>query len=155
MDLDKDPSGTSVPELPTVIAVLSKLSNTNPVELEERTLDRVDARSFDAYFASQSPEIDIEIPSTIPGSADKTMSVKLKFKGIGEIGPKALAENIEPLKPMLKLLAQIREARAKVGSSSEIRKQLQELFKGIMSDATVAESLRKQLPELRRLLPEG
>ncbi|HWE01849.1 MAG TPA: type VI secretion system contractile sheath small subunit [Tepidisphaeraceae bacterium] len=138
MPLTKD-GGLDTEELPFIVGVIDDFSGNaerslkKRGKLEDRSFDPVSRYTFDKKLADVSPGLDLVVKCTLPNTTEKELPVKLNFKAMKDFEPRNVAEQIDPLRNLLRMRESLVSLRNRSAADPETRKELEKLVGDIMA----------------------
>jgi type VI secretion system protein ImpB len=139
-----------VKELPMVMGVLGDFTG-QPVEplaaLKERKFVEVTPDNFDTVLAGMKPHLTLSVADKLTQDPDKKISVDLHFKSLDDFSPDQVAQQVEPLRELLKLRTKLSDLRGSLQGNDKLEEMLQDVI-------TNTEKLAKLHGELKAK-PEG
>ncbi len=130
-------------ELPFVVGVLADLSGqpSDPLKpLKERSFVNIDRDNFNDVMAKATPRVALKVQNRLTDE-DTKLAVELKFKSIEDFQPAKIAEQVEPLKEMLKMRQELTQLLSKMEGNDK----LDELLADVLGNTEKAKELAKQM----------
>jgi type VI secretion system protein ImpB len=132
-----------VKELPFVVAVMADLSaqRKEPLpSLDKRNLDEIDRDNINQILKKAAPRLVLKVQDRLSGK-DQKLGLELNFNHLDDFEPAQVAEQIEPLRELLRMRERLKEASGKVGANRELK----QLMEDVMSNTARALALAKQM----------
>ncbi len=102
-------------ELPFVVGVLGDFSG-NPTEklpsLKDRKFIEINRDNFDKVLKGMTPGLNLKVDNTLAGDGSQ-LGVNLKFESIEDFSPERVAEQVEPIRRLLKARQELHSLQAK------------------------------------------
>lgn len=136
-DVELYGSDTKV-ELPFVMGVMSDLvgqSNVPVADLADRKFMEIDVDNFDDRMKALKPRVAYQIPNTLTNEGN--LMVDLEFESMDDFSPTAIANQIEPLKELLKARTEL----ANLLSYMDGKNGAEELISKVLADSDLLKSL--------------
>jgi type VI secretion system protein ImpB len=118
-------------ELPFVMGVVGDFSG-NPREPKDRLADRrfieIDRDNFDEVMKRIQPELNFRVDNVLQNDGTE-IPVHLKFNGMEDFEPGRVAEQVAPLRDLLKIREQLRRLQTRVEMDPDLEGQIDELIK--------------------------
>lgn len=130
-------------ELPFVVGVLADLSGqpSDPLKpLKERSFVNIDRDNFNDVMARATPRVALKVQNRLTDE-DTKLAVDLKFKSIEDFQPAKIAEQVEPLKEMLKMRLELTQLLSKMEGNDK----LDELLADVLGNTEKAKELAQQM----------
>ncbi|MFD2640566.1 type VI secretion system contractile sheath small subunit [Pseudomonas japonica] len=129
-------------ELPLRLLVAGDfIGREEDAALEDRVPVRVDKDNFDNVMAEQHIGFKESVANVLSGGVDETLDIDLKFRGIDDFTPDAVARQIPELNKLLELREALVALKGPLGNVPEFRKQLQ----AMLGDEAVRGQLAREL----------
>ncbi|MGE3171980.1 MAG: type VI secretion system contractile sheath small subunit [Planctomycetota bacterium] len=127
-------------ELAFVGGVMADLAGhkTRDTKLSERKFVDIDRDNFDAVMKGIAPELSIKVDNKLSPEGGE-MGVGLKFEKMDDFSPVNVANQVEPLKKLLEVRAQLVDLKNRADSSDRLAELLDEVLQN--------EDLRNQLKD--------
>jgi type VI secretion system protein ImpB len=146
-------------ELPFVMGVVGDFSGTpmkrnekgelEPAKLQDlrdRKFINIDRDNLNEVMKKMTPGVSMEVKNTLAGDGS-TMKVNLAFESMKDFDPARVASQIEPLKKLLEIRAQLAELRTNADLSTNLEKTLEEVLKNTENVKALAAELGISGPE--------
>ena len=117
-------------ELPFVVGVLGDFTghSTKPLKnFKKRKFINIYGENFNEVMESMNPGVQIKVDNKIANDGSM-MSVNLSFKSIEDFSPANIAENVPPLKKLLKIRNNLKELLSKAERSEDFEKALEKIL---------------------------
>lgn len=127
-------------QLPFVMGVLSDLSGNAGKEqppVAERKFADISVDNFDDRMKGVQPGVKMRVPNQLTG--DGELAVELKFEGLGDFSPAAVAKQV----PALAKLLEARQQLANLITYMDGKSGAEELIAKVLQDKNLLESLAK------------
>ncbi len=131
-------------ELPFVVGVLADLSGqpSEPLKpLKERAVVNIDRDNFSDVMTKATPRLALKVPNRLTGDDETKLGVELKFKNLDDFEPGKVAEQIEPLRELLRIRSELNQLLSKM----EGNEKLDQLLSEIISNTDKANSLAEEM----------
>ena len=129
-------------ELPFVMGVLSDLSG-QPAEplprLSNRQFVEIDRDNFNDVMRGMKPRLAFRVNNTLKNDESK-MSVELRFDNIDDFHPERVAQQVQPLRELIKIRQQLSSLLAKTDGNDELSEKL----RGIISNTEMLQKLKAE-----------
>jgi type VI secretion system protein ImpB len=117
-------------ELPFVVGVLGDFTG-NPAEplpkLKDRKFVEVNPDNFDSVLEGMKPRLTLEVENKLSDEPDAgKMRVELKFKGLDDFEPAAVAKQVKPLKQLMDLRTRLADLRGSLQGNDKLEEILLE-----------------------------
>ena len=117
-------------ELPFVVGVLGDFTG-NPAEplpkLKDRKFVEVSPENFDSVLEGMKPRLTLEVENKLSDDPDAgKMRVELKFKGLDDFEPAAVAKQVKPLKQLMDLRTRLADLRGSLQGNDKLEELLLE-----------------------------
>ncbi len=111
-------------ELPFVVGVLGDFTG-NPAEplpkLKDRKFVEVNPENFDSVLEGMKPRLTLEVENKLSDDPDAgKMRVELKFKGLDDFEPAAVAKQVKPLKELMDLRTRLADLRGSLQGNEKL-----------------------------------
>lgn len=117
-------------ELPFVMGVLSDLSG-QPAEalprLSNRQFVEIDRDNFNDVMKGMKPRLTFRVNNTLKND-DSKMSVELRFDNIDDFHPERVAQQVQPLRELIKVRQQLSSLLAKTDGNDELSEKLRDII---------------------------
>jgi type VI secretion system protein ImpC len=130
-------------ELPFVVGVLADLIGSpagSLPPLRERRFVEITRDTFDAVLAAHAPRLGLRVADRL-GAGTGDLEVELRFRSLADFAPDRIAEQIEPLKPLLARRDNLCHLLGKLPGNDK----LDQLLCDVVSNADKARALLKEL----------
>jgi type VI secretion system protein ImpB len=109
--------------------------------LEDRKPVNVDKDNFNDVMRGMNLKASFQVPDTLSEKGGSEIPVNLKFSGLKDMEPEAVAKQVPELAKMLELRDALTALKGPLGNLPEFRKKVQSL----VSDPAAREKLMKEL----------
>ncbi len=109
--------------------------------LEDRKPVNVDKDNFQQVLAEQNLNLSMQVPDVLSEDKNSQLSVKLKFKRLGDFGPDAIAEQVPELKKLLELRQALTALKGPLGNVPAFKRKIAAL----LADGTAREKILAEL----------
>jgi type VI secretion system protein ImpB len=133
-------------ELPFVVGVLGDFSGnpTKPLKnFKKRKFINIYGDNFNEVMEGMCAGVEMRVKNKIKND-DSEMSVRLSFKNMDDFSPAKIAENVEPLKRLLKVRANLRELLSKAERSEILEKTLENILQSQEQLQAIAEEFKNR-----------
>jgi type VI secretion system protein ImpB len=117
-------------ELPFVMGVLADLSG-QPAEplprLANRQFVEIDRDNFNDVMKGMKPRLTFRVNNTLKND-DSKMSVELRFDNIDDFHPERVAQQVQPLRELIKVRQQLSSLLAKTDGNDELSEKLRDII---------------------------
>jgi type VI secretion system protein ImpB len=117
-------------ELPFVMGVLADLSG-QPAEplprLANRQFVEIDRDNFNDVMKGMKPRLTFRVNNTLKNDESK-MSVELRFDNIDDFHPERVAQQVQPLRELIKVRQQLSSLLAKTDGNDELSEKLRDII---------------------------
>ena len=131
-------------ELPFVVGVLADLSG-QPAEplkrIKERSFVNIDRDNFNDVMAKSTPRLAMKVPNRLSGDADTKIAVELNFRTIDDFEPGRVAEQVAPLRELLKMRDQLNQLLGKMEGNDKLDQLLAEVLSNTDKARALAQSM--------------
>ena len=117
-------------ELPFVVGVLADLSGqpkTALPALKDRSFVNIDRDNFDQVLERATPRLAIKVEDKISGK-DQKLAVELNFRNLEDFEPQRVAEQVAPLKELLKMRNHLTQLLGKMEGNDKLEQLLNEVL---------------------------
>src|SRR5215831_493254 len=117
-------------EIPFVVGVLADLSvmPEKPLPpLKERKFVEIDRDNFDQVMAKSAPRVAFKVENTLSND-DTLLGVDLRFKGIEDFSPAAVANQVPVLRKLMELRNALHNLRSSMIGNNKLEAILQEVI---------------------------
>jgi len=119
-------------ELPFVLGVMSDLSGKpdpdNPLpKFKDRKFVEIDRDNFNSVLKGMKPRLAYKVDNTLKNDGSK-VGVELRFNSMDDFEPEQVVKQVEPLKKLLDVRAQLFELLAKTDGNDNLSEKLQEIL---------------------------
>ncbi|WEX08237.1 type VI secretion system contractile sheath small subunit [Chelativorans sp. AA-79] len=132
-----------VKELPFVVGVLGDFSG-NPTEplkpFGERKFVQIDRDNFDDVMRRMTPGLELSVKNTLRDDGTE-MAVSLKFQGLKDFEPGAIANQVPALKALVDARNQLRDLMSKADRSEDLERMLEEILQNQSDLGALAKEL--------------
>lgn len=131
-------------ELPFVVGVLADLSGqpSQPLApVKERKLVNIDRDNFNEILEKAGPRVVVSVPNRLTENPDEKINVELNFKSMEDFEPARVAEQVGPLKDLLKMRHELTQLLTKMEGNDK----LESLLSQVISSSENAKSLADQM----------
>jgi type VI secretion system protein ImpB len=129
-------------ELPFVVGVLADLSaqSTQPQKaLKDRKVVTIDRDNFNEVLARSAPRLAVRVDNTLTNEGK--LNVELNFKSIDDFDPDQIAQQVGPLRDLLRMRQELTQLMGKMEGNDK----LEELLSAVLSSTDTARGLAKEL----------
>jgi len=141
-------------QLPFVMGVLSDLSGTSEQPpVADRSFLEIDVDNFDDRMRAMAPRAQFSVPNSLTGEG--SLAVDLTFKKMSDFTPQGIAEQFDPLRPLLEARRQLTDLMAymdgKAGAEALIEQLLAQpgLLQALTGTGTSSDDRQAALESLR------
>jgi type VI secretion system protein ImpB len=117
-------------ELPFVMGVLADLSG-QPAEplprLANRQFVEIDRDNFNDVMKGMKPRLTFRVNNTLKND-DSKMSVELRFDNVDDFHPERVAQQVQPLRELIKVRQQLSSLLAKTDGNDELSEKLRDII---------------------------
>ena len=131
-------------ELPFVVGVLADLSGQPSVALpalKERKVVNIDRDNFNDILNKANPRAYVSVPNRLSENPDEKLGVELKFHSIEDFEPAKVAEQVGPLKELLRMRHELSQLLTKM----EGNEKLDELLGKVINSSENVKSLAEKM----------
>lgn len=117
-------------ELPFVVGVLGDFSGNPSKPLKnfrKRKFINIHGENFNEVMEGMSAGVEMRVPNKIKNDGSE-MAVKLEFKCMDDFSPAKIAENVEPLKRLLKVRSSLKDLLSKAERSEVLESKLEQIL---------------------------
>lgn len=117
-------------EIPFVVGVLSDLSGQPEVPLPPMTKRKfvdIDRDNFDKVLAKCAPRLVFKVDNRL-SEDDNKLGVELRFSGLGDFAPAAVARQIPSLRKLLELRNSLQQLQSSLITNDKLDSILQEVL---------------------------
>lgn len=116
-------------ELPFKILMLADFLGTHdPRSIEERSPISVDKDNFDKVMAEHALQVDLSVADRLNGDGTGTLDVSLPIRGLKDLTPDGIAQQVPVLAQLLALRGALIALRGPVGNVPAFRRKIQSLL---------------------------
>jgi len=116
-------------ELPLKILMVGDYTGRpDDTPLEERKPISIDKENFGEVMAKQDLKATIQVPDKLSSEKDASMSLELKFKGLGDFTPDGIVNQVPELKKLIELRSALTALKGPLGNIPAFRKKIQSLL---------------------------
>jgi type VI secretion system protein ImpB len=137
--------GAQEVQLPFRVVVMGDLSGgtsrDRQVDLDRRTLRRLDGKNLDDVMADMKMSVELTVPNRIDPDRGAELPVKLPISSMRSLSPAEVAKNVPKVKSLLLLKKLLLEVQANLDNRKEFRKLLRQLAQ----DKGAVQSMLKEL----------
>lgn len=130
-------------ELPFVVGVIADLSG-QPKEALRPMADRkfipIDRDNFNDVLSQQAPRVALKVANRLSGD-DSMLGVELNFKSMADFEPARVAEQVEPLRELLKVRQQLKQLLSRLEGNNK----LEQLIEEVLSNTEKRQALAREL----------
>jgi len=126
-------------EIPFVLGVMSDLSGqpSEPLpRLRDRKFTEVDRDNFDDVLRGMQPRLVLQVENTLKGDGSQ-LGMELNFKKLADFRPENVADQIEPLRQLKEVRAQLKDLLVRL----EGNERLGELLEAVLANTDVRDKL--------------
>jgi len=129
-------------ELPLKLLVMGDFTGqADDRPLEDRKPVNVDKDNFNDVMRSMNLKADLQVANKLSEKEGGEMAVNLKFSGLKDMEPEAVANQVPELKKLLELRDALTALKGPLGNVPEFRKKIEALVK----DPAAREKLLKEM----------
>ena len=129
-------------ELPFVVGVLADLSgqpSTPQKGLKDRKVVTVDRDTLNDVLEKATPRLAFKVDNKLTGEGK--IPVELNFKSLDDFDPAKVAQQVEPLRELLRMRHELTQLMSKMEGNDKLEK----LLSDVLSNTDVAKAMAKQL----------
>ena len=129
-------------ELPFVVGVLADLSGqpSQPQKgLKDRKVVTIDRDNFNDVLEKATPRLAFKVENKLTGEGK--LPVELNFKSLDDFDPAKVAEQVGPLRELLRMRHELSQLMSKMEGNDKLEK----LLSDVLSNTDVARSMAKEL----------
>jgi len=133
-------------ELPFVVGVIGDLSgaSTKPLtNFKKRKFVNIHGENFNEVMEGISPGIDTRVKNKIKNDGS-VLPIQMEFKSMEDFSPASVAQNVEPLKRLLKIRSNLKELLSKAERSEELEKTLEKILQSEEHLHTLSDIFKSQ-----------
>jgi len=130
-------------ELPFVVGVMADLSGqpSEPLRpLKERKFVNIDRDNFDDVLAKAAPRVAVKVRNRLTDE-ETQLAVELKFKSIEDFEPARIADQVGPLRELVKMRHELTQLLSKMEGND----RLDQLLADILSNTDRAKEMARQM----------
>jgi len=131
-------------ELPFVVGVLADLSGQpkDPLKpIVDRKFVPIDRDNFNDVLAQAAPRVALKVPNRLSGDDKGQLGVDLSFKSMDDFEPARVAEQVEPLRELLKVRQQLKQLLSRLEGNNK----LEQLMDEVLTNTEKRQALAKEL----------
>jgi type VI secretion system protein ImpB len=132
-------------QLPFRLVVMGDLSGGSSkdrqVDLDRRTLRRLDGKNLNEVMADMNMSVKMSVPNKIDPEHAEELAVELPISSMRSFTPAEVARNVPKVKALLLLKKLLLEVQANIDNRKEFRRLLRELAQ----DKTALDGILKEL----------
>jgi type VI secretion system protein ImpB len=132
-------------ELPFVMGVLGDFTGhpSKPLpKLKDRRFVEISPDNFDDVLESMRPRLSFEVANVLSGEPGSSkLSVDLTFESLADFSPERVAQQVEPLRELLKLRQRLANMRASLQGND----RLEEILQRTLKDEGMVDRLKTEL----------
>ncbi len=114
-------------ELPLKLLVLGDFTLRDDEQpLEEASPIEVDGANLDQVLAALAPELQLQVPDMLQGSAAQQIALRLRFRCMADFSPDALLLQAPQLQALLRLREALKSLKGPLSNVPEFRRRLRE-----------------------------
>ena len=117
-------------EIPFIVGVMADLSG-NPEQplpaVKDRKFTEIDRDNFDQVMAKTAPRLAFKVDNKL-SEDDTRLGVDLKFNKLEDFEPQNVARQVEPLRKLLELRANLNNLRSSLFGNDKLESLLQEVM---------------------------
>jgi len=129
-------------ELPFVVGILADLSG-QPSQAQKPLKDRkvvtIDRDNFNDVLEKATPRLAFKVENKLTGEGK--LPVELNFKSMDDFDPARVAEQVGPLRELLRMRHELTQLMTKMEGNDKLEK----LLSDVLSNTDVARSMAKEL----------
>jgi type VI secretion system protein ImpB len=139
-------------ELPLKLLVVSDFTG-KPDErpMEQRTPVNIDKDNFQEVLAKHDVSVSFKIPNPLSSEKGAELPINLKFRKLSDFTPDAVAAQIDELKDLLALRAELTALKGPMGNVGDFRRAVE----GLLKDPTRRDRALAELTKLGLVKEEG
>ena len=129
-------------ELPFVVGVLADLSGqpSQPQKgLKDRKVVTIDRDNFNDVLEKATPRLAFKVENKLTGEGK--LPVELNFKNLEDFDPAKVAQQVEPLRDLLRMRHELTQLMTKMEGNDKLEK----LLSDVLSNTDVARAMAKDL----------
>jgi type VI secretion system protein ImpB len=129
-------------ELPFVIGVLADLSGQSTQtqkSLKDRKVTTIDRDNFNDVLAKAAPRVAMRVENKLTG--DGKLNVELNFKSIDDFDPEQIAQQVGPLRDLLRMRKELTLLMSKMEGNDKLEK----LLSDVLSNTDTARNMAREL----------
>jgi len=129
-------------ELPFVVGVLADLSAQSTVAqkgLRDRKVVTIDRDNFNEVLAKAAPRLAMRVDNTLTDAGK--LNVELNFKSIDDFDPDRIAEQVGPLRDLLRMRRELSLLMSKMEGNDKLEQLLTEVLNSTATARTMADQL--------------
>jgi type VI secretion system protein ImpB len=129
-------------ELPFVVGVVADLSGQpkDPLKpLVDRRFAPIDRDNFNDVLSQANPRVAFTVPNRLSG--DGKLGVDLSFKHMDDFEPARVADQVEPLRELLKVRQQLKQLLSRLEGNTK----LEQLMDEVLTNTDKRQALAKEL----------
>lgn len=137
-------------ELPFVVGVLADLSGqpSSPLApLKDRKLVNIDRDNFNEILGKANPRVYVQVPNRLSENPDEKLGVELNFKSMEDFEPARVAEQVAPLKELMKMRHELTQLLTKMEGNDKLESLLSQVISSSDSAKAIAEQVGLGSPE--------
>lgn len=135
---------TQQKELPFVVGVMADLSG-DPAEplprLKGRRFLEIDRDNLEDVLEKAGPRLALRVPDRLTGAQDSKLAVELRFRRMEDFEPHRVAEQIEPLRELLRVRRHLSDLLARLDGNDALAERLAAL----LADADGLKAVRREV----------
>lgn len=120
-------------EIPFVVGVLADLAGKPDPDrpqpkLKDRKFIEIDRDNFNNVLAGISPRLAFKVDNKLSQGDDTKLAVELKFQGIDDFHPEAVAQQVQPLRQLVEARNRLSDLLNKLDGNDKLDELLQQVI---------------------------
>ena len=120
-------------EIPFVVGVLADLAGKPDPDrpqpkLKERKFIEIDRDNFNNVLAGMNPRLAFKVDNQLSQGDDTKLAVELKFQGIDDFHPEAVAQQVSPLRQLVEARNRLSDLLNKLDGNDKLDELLQQVI---------------------------
>jgi len=131
-------------ELPFVVGVLADLSGqpSKPLAaVKDRKLVNIDRDNFNEILGKAAPRVAVTVPNRLTDNPDEKLNVELNFSSMEDFEPAKVAEQVGPLKELLRMRHELSQLLTKMEGNDKLDNLLSQVINSSDQAKTIAEQM--------------
>ncbi|HWD00079.1 MAG TPA: type VI secretion system contractile sheath large subunit [Candidatus Sulfopaludibacter sp.] len=140
----------NAPELPFHIAVIAPLAGQaeTSTPYRERRFVEIDRDTFDVVLSSLAPQLRLTVDNKLTDD-DTRLRISLDFRSLDDFGPNSVAQQVAPLRELLKMRANLADLGRMIHHNDLIEELLNDAVSSMTADSDLAAAARRIASEGR------